>query len=50
MSDGTSGQIDNVMQEERLFPPSAEFSAKAGISSMEQYLSLIHISEPTRPY
>ena len=37
MSDDTSGQIDNVMQEDRLFPPSSEFSAKAGISSMEQY-------------
>ena len=40
MSDDTSGQIDNVMQEDRLFPPSAEFSAKAEISSMEQYQKL----------
>jgi len=40
MSDGASGQIDNVMQEDRLFPPSAEFSAQAGISSMEQYQQL----------
>ena len=40
MSDDTSGQIDNVMQEDRLFPPGAEFSAKAEISSMEQYQKL----------
>ena len=32
-----SGQIVNVMKEERLFPPSPEFSAKARIQSMEQY-------------
>ena len=39
MSD-TSGQIDNVMQEDRLFPPSKEFVSKAGISSLEQYEEL----------
>ena len=32
-----SSQIDNVMQENRLFPPSEEFASKAGISSLEQY-------------
>ncbi len=37
MAEAKSGQIVNVMKEERLFPPSAEFAAKARISSMEQY-------------
>ncbi|HEV3025285.1 MAG TPA: AMP-binding protein, partial [Pirellulales bacterium] len=32
-----AGQIDNVMKEERLFPPPAEFAAKARIGSMEEY-------------
>ncbi len=32
-----SGQIVNVMKEERLFPPTPEFSAKARIKSMEEY-------------
>lgn len=36
MSDNSS-QIDNVMQENRLFPPSEEFAAKAAIGSLEQY-------------
>lgn len=40
MSDGTTGQIDNVMHEERLFPPSDEFSSKAVIKSMDQYRAL----------
>lgn len=39
MSDNSS-QIDNVMQENRLFPPSAEFASKAGIGSLEQYQEL----------
>lgn len=38
MSDNSS--IDNVMHEDRLFPPSAEFSARAVIGSMEDYQSL----------
>ena len=37
MSESQSGQIVNVMKEARLFPPSAEFSAKARIKSMEEY-------------
>ena len=37
MAEAKSGQIVNVMKEERLFPPSAEFAAKARIKSMEQY-------------
>ncbi len=37
MAEAKSGQIVNVMKEERLFPPPAEFAAKARISSMEQY-------------
>lgn len=39
MTDKTSA-IDHVMHEERLFPPSAEFSSKAVISSVEQYEKL----------
>ena len=35
-----SGQIVNVMKEERLFPPSKEFAAKARIGSFEQYEKL----------
>jgi len=32
-----SSPIDNVMQENRLFPPSEEFASKAAIGSLEQY-------------
>ena len=35
-----SSQIDNVMQENRLFPPSQEFASKASIGSLEQYQEL----------
>jgi acetyl-CoA synthetase len=34
------GQIDTVMHEERLFPPSPEFSARARIKSMQEYQQL----------
>jgi acetyl-CoA synthetase len=37
MAEAISGQIDNVMKESRLFPPPAEFAAKARIGSMDQY-------------
>ncbi len=37
MSESRSGQIVNVMKEERLFPPAPEFSAQARIKSMEEY-------------
>jgi acetyl-CoA synthetase len=37
MADAKSGQIVNVMKEERLFPPPQQFAAKAHIGSMEQY-------------
>ncbi len=33
-------QIDNVLSEERLFPPSPEFAAKAKIGSMQEYQKL----------
>ena len=36
----SSGQIDNVMQEARLFPPSREFSQRAVIKSQEEYQRL----------
>lgn len=37
MAEVKSAGIVNVMKEERLFPPSPEFSAKARIKSMEEY-------------
>jgi acetyl-CoA synthetase len=40
MSAAASGQIDSVMQETRVFPPSAEFSAKARIKSLAEYEEL----------
>ena len=39
MSTATS-PIESVLVENRVFPPSAEFAAKARISSMEQYQAL----------
>ena len=40
MSDSRGGQIDTVMQEDRLFPPSADFAAKSRVGSMEAYEAL----------
>ncbi|MCA9123256.1 MAG: acetate--CoA ligase [Planctomycetaceae bacterium] len=40
MSESTSGQIDTVMSEDRLFPPSDEFSSKCAIGSMAAYQQL----------
>ncbi len=40
MATTSGGQIDTVMQEDRLFPPSAEFSAKSRIRSLEEYQQL----------
>ncbi|MFP6658518.1 MAG: acetyl-coenzyme A synthetase N-terminal domain-containing protein, partial [Pirellulales bacterium] len=40
MAEQHAGQIDSIMQENRLFPPSEEFAATAHIGSMEQYQSL----------
>ncbi|MGD0898234.1 MAG: acetate--CoA ligase [Thermoguttaceae bacterium] len=37
MAKQASGQIVNVMKEERLFPPPQEFAEKARIGSLEQY-------------
>ncbi len=37
---GESGHVHTVMQEERLFPPPGEFSAKARIGSLEDYRRL----------
>lgn len=37
MAEAKSASIVNVMKEERLFPPPAEFSARARIGSMEEY-------------
>lgn len=40
MSSSTTGKIDSVLQETRVFPPSPEFSSKAGIGSMDAYNAL----------
>ena len=40
MSDQNTGQIDNVLHEDRLFPPPAKFSAGAAIASMDDYQKL----------
>jgi acetyl-CoA synthetase len=40
MAQKTCGQVDTVMQERRLFPPTAEFAAKARISSLADYEAL----------
>ncbi|MEE3219646.1 MAG: AMP-binding protein, partial [Planctomycetota bacterium] len=40
MAEQHAGQIDSIMQEDRLFTPSEEFAAAAHIGSMEQYQSL----------
>lgn len=37
MAESSSGQIDHVLIEDRLFPPPAEFAKKAVISTQEQY-------------
>ncbi|PAY17415.1 acetate--CoA ligase [Rhodopirellula sp. SM50] len=37
MSESSSGQIDHVLDESRLFPPPAEFTEKALIRTTEQY-------------
>src|SRR5690349_5846268 len=36
----SSAQIDNVMREDRLFPPPSDFAAKSRIGSYEQYQKL----------
>ena len=40
MADAAGGQIDSVMHESRLFPPSTEFSQKARIGSLAAYEAL----------
>ncbi|MEO1527234.1 MAG: acetate--CoA ligase [Planctomycetota bacterium] len=40
MTETSAGQVDHVLDENRLFPPPAEFTAKSVISSMEQYEAL----------
>ncbi|MEX2169723.1 MAG: acetate--CoA ligase [Pirellulales bacterium] len=40
MAKSAGGQLDTVMQETRLFPPSAEFAKRARIKSMEEYQKL----------
>jgi len=45
MAQQQSGQIDTVMQEERIFPPPTEFAAQAIIPSMEAYQALYDEAE-----
>lgn len=40
MADQTGGGIDTVMHEARLFPPPADFAAKARIKNLEEYEEL----------
>ncbi|MBC8354029.1 MAG: acetate--CoA ligase [Planctomycetes bacterium] len=40
MSESSSGQIDTVMTEDRLFPASEEFASRSAIGSMEAYQQL----------
>ena len=40
MTQSAGGQLDTVMHEDRLFPPPAEFAARAAIGSMEAYEQL----------
>jgi len=40
MSNPTSGQVATVMNESRVFPPPAEFAARAHINSLEAYEKL----------
>jgi acetyl-CoA synthetase len=40
MAASSSGQIDTVMQEKRLFPPPKEFAARSHIKSLDDYQSL----------
>ncbi len=40
MAEPSSGQLDTVMHETRLFPPSPEFSARARIKSLDEYQRL----------
>ena len=42
-----SSQIDNVMQESRLFPPTPEFVAKAKINSADAYQLWANILKKT---
>jgi acetyl-CoA synthetase len=41
----TSQQIDSILQERRVFPPSPEFSARAHIKSMDEYQALAREAE-----
>ncbi|WP_442482585.1 acetate--CoA ligase [Aeoliella sp. SH292] len=40
MAEHSGGGIETVMHEERLFPPPAEFSAKARIKSLDEYQAI----------
>lgn len=49
MSMETTGQIDNVMHEDRLFPPSDEFRSQAAINSLEAYQELYDRAQADLP-
>ena len=40
MGEQSTGQLDSVMHEDRVFPPTAETSARARIKSMDEYQQL----------
>lgn len=40
MTQSSSGHLDHILNEERLFPPPAEFTERAVINSLEQYQDL----------
>ena len=49
MAATSSGQIDTVMQEKRVFPPPPEFAAKARIRSLDEYQELWDRPPPILP-
>ncbi len=49
MPNNSGGQLNTVMQEERMFPPSEEFARKARIPSMEAYEKLYNEAKADPP-
>ena len=50
MNSDNSNSIESVLQEQRVFPPSDEFSSKSRISSFSKYLEMSEMakSDPTK--
>ena len=49
MAAPSAGQIENVMQESRVFPPPAAFAARSGIGSLAAYEALYKEAEQDIP-